>query len=152
MRGSLLIVVLLLAASGCEPSASRQKNGWDVFLDPETVLFAGKPVAVIFDTLRRGTPRERADAARDLWYVYTGLDQPGMQTGLMGWQIADSEHCRQRAGVMLPHLIDAIDDPEASVRLAVVEAIRGMSFHAVTARRALETRLNDPAAAVQAAA
>jgi hypothetical protein len=75
-----------------------------------------------------------------------------MQSGLMGYAIAADEHCRQRASVLLPQLMAASDDPDASVRLAVVRAIQSMSFHAACARGTLEARLNDPDASVQAAA
>lgn len=120
-----------------------QPNAPGVPLDPLTVLFEGRPVAILFDILKSGRAEQRRDAAAQMRFVYRGLPRSSLGTELPGGDEARSEHGRQRAGILLPHLIPLLDDPDPTVRFVVVEAIHHMCHHAASARSALEALRDD---------
>jgi len=122
---------------------SGQPNAPGMHLDPLTVLFEGRPVAILFDLLESGRAEQRRDAAVQMRFVYRGLPRSPLRTERPGGDEAESEPCRQRAGVLLPHLIPLLEDRDPTVRFAVVETIRDMGHHAESARSALEALRDD---------
>jgi hypothetical protein len=124
----------------------------NVKLDPATVLFDGKPVTWLLTALSTGNEREREAAAGNLSFVYIGLPRPGMRSGLPDWVLRTSDYCKQRAEVLVPLMVNALGDRWERVRLAAINTLATMHWHAAAARPALEACLGDEHSEIRAAA
>jgi HEAT repeats len=133
----------------------------DAPFDVNTTLFEGESVAKLLAVVHNGTAKEKCDALLGVGHVNHGCeghtkhtiwDRPDRETRRQILYLAATGRTGPRAPLLLPHVIDALADPQVEVREMAAIVLAGFGAEGLPACDALRRCLRDEDTGVRLAA